>query len=62
MAKRVSRGLLLLLGLVLLSGCKKEDKWGEDIGAPPADVAAIRERAKQKKSGVPAPAPTTPRP
>lgn len=50
-AKRWRRWLgAVLLGLVLgCGGCKKDDKWGEDIEAPPADIDQLRREAREKK-------------
>lgn len=39
-------GVLLLLGV---SGCKKNDDWGQDIETEAVDVNELRQKAKEKK-------------
>ncbi len=60
--RRFLAALLLALPLLLTTGgCSKNDKWGEDIESPPADLAEIRRKAaeKRKSQGKPA-APANP--
>lgn len=54
-----------LLGLPLvISGCGKDDKWGEEIESEPVNVDELRQKSKQKKQNPPAqpgqPAPQEP--
>ncbi len=58
--RRLRPCLLALPLLLLVAGCKKNDQWGEEIGAPAADVNEIREKARQKKATKGAPEPGQP--
>lgn len=48
--RRIVGVLMLALPLLLTTGgCSKNDKWGEDIESPPADMAEIRRKAAEKR-------------